>query len=878
MGISCPLLAVGLFVVIFASQPSFTHTETPVTPPFTQENTSAVSESHTPLPETPVYVQEASPLVAELEKDSSVSYSAESDRPKEILEVTPLTSNPPSTKEHIPLYSSSLLPSHPPLVDDVWRLLQRSQQVYSWKSSSKPASAEAAAGKSEEDMPSFEEWRQQKLELVEKEKSNHTTSSNDTGRRRRRVPIKNTNYASAVCGAKVIAHNPELENPGAILTANRDDYMLTPCKVARRFFVVELCERIHVHSFDIGNLELFSATPKKIHVFGASRFPSRDWVDFGQFLMSDSRDVQNFTVPAGMGFVKYIRVEMMEHHGTEHYCPVTVFRVSGTSMMDEYVYSEDTYEDDDDDDPSRPPLPPERINEDAYMESDKWTGNGLLHSVNPITMAKNLVKRFVSSGYNLIHPTDPKNVTPAPCRNSTGNSSYRPTNITEVALTSDRTSGSNFAHLRPDSPLLGLCFDQQDGWNVTSSSCQYVWCLLQASKASLAFCPSLGTKYSSLPPSSSPSSSYSNLSNAPLSLQVPIIPPLVETLIVRPEVLPSFEASSAPEDQVVPSVAALPCQETSAVVTSPSLGAESNLLSGTASVVVQQEAVKSVVDSKSVSGEAEVKGSVEVPIQVSAVQKSSTVGNGVLKDHQAVHEHPAVLPASNGTSSNQQGSVFVKLDNRLKVLELNMSLSGQYLHELSRRFKKQNEDSVKNFTGVFQKLSDLMLKESSVQATVLAQLETIKRETTLLQLQVTSLREDIHLWRWILPVGCSLVLVLLVVVLAVMIPRYIESTVRRAVQRHALSAVTSNGHLNTKLNGIVHKREENLFQHLPNNIAQTVSSSQPSVASSTIVVSTPTVPARKHKKRKRDRGMNEGLMDRMVPVPDRLSGSRGDST
>ena len=106
----------------------------------------------------------------------------------------------------------------------------------------------------------------------------------------------------------------------------------------------------------------------------------------------------------------------------EHYCPVTVFRVSGTSMMDEYVYSEDSYEDDDDDDPSRSSNPPERINEDAYVESDKWTGDGLLHNVNPITMAKNLVKRFVTSGYNLINPAAPNNVSPAPCRNSTGNS------------------------------------------------------------------------------------------------------------------------------------------------------------------------------------------------------------------------------------------------------------------------------------------------------------------------------------------------------------------------------------------------------------------------------------------------------------------------
>ena len=116
-------------------------------------------------------------------------------------------------------------------------------------------------------MPSFDEWRQQRLQDAEKEKSDQAAvGANNTGGRRRPRPIKNTNYASVICGAKVAAHNPELENPGAILTANRDDYMLNPCKVPRKYFVVELCDSVHVDGFDIGNLELFSNIPKTIQV------------------------------------------------------------------------------------------------------------------------------------------------------------------------------------------------------------------------------------------------------------------------------------------------------------------------------------------------------------------------------------------------------------------------------------------------------------------------------------------------------------------------------------------------------------------------------------------------------------------------------------
>lgn len=57
-----------------------------------------------------------------------------------------------------------------------------------------------------------------------------------------------------------------------------------------------------------------------------------------------------------------------------------------------------------------------------------------------------------------------------------------------------------------------------------------------------------------------------------------------------------------------------------------------------------------------------------------------------------------VSPPVNATPG-QKESVFVRLGNRLKTLELNMSLSGQYLQELSRRFKKQVRESSLVYVG-----------------------------------------------------------------------------------------------------------------------------------------------------------------------------------
>ena len=44
---------------------------------------------------------------------------------------------------------------------------------------------------------------------------------------------KKVNYASATCGAKVRATNPEAQNPGFILTENKDQYIINPCKVKK---------------------------------------------------------------------------------------------------------------------------------------------------------------------------------------------------------------------------------------------------------------------------------------------------------------------------------------------------------------------------------------------------------------------------------------------------------------------------------------------------------------------------------------------------------------------------------------------------------------------------------------------------------------------
>uniref|UniRef100_A0A4W5NMR6 SUN domain containing ossification factor n=1 Tax=Hucho hucho TaxID=62062 RepID=A0A4W5NMR6_9TELE len=56
--------------------------------------------------------------------------------------------------------------------------------------------------------------------------------------------------------------------------------------------------------------------------------------------------------------------------------------------------------------------------------------------------------------------------------------------------------------------------------------------------------------------------------------------------------------------------------------------------------------------------------------------------------------------------SSQKESVFMRLNNRIKSLEMNMSLSSRYLEELSQRYRKQMEEMQRAFNKTIVKLEN----------------------------------------------------------------------------------------------------------------------------------------------------------------------------
>ncbi|EDW13509.2 uncharacterized protein LOC6578150 isoform X2 [Drosophila mojavensis] len=196
-------------------------------------------------------------------------------------------------------------------------------------------------------MPVFSEWAQKQIEAeasreqameLEQQVVNTSAQRKDaTGSgsgKPTSLKLRAKNYASPDCGAKIIASNADATNTGAVLSHSSDEYMLSTCG-SRIWFVVELCEAVQAQKVELANFELFSSSPKNFTVAVSKRFPTRDWSNVGRFAAEDKRTVQTFELHPHL-FGKFVRVDIHSHYSKEHFCPISLFRVFGTSEFEAF--------------------------------------------------------------------------------------------------------------------------------------------------------------------------------------------------------------------------------------------------------------------------------------------------------------------------------------------------------------------------------------------------------------------------------------------------------------------------------------------------------------------------------------------------------------
>ncbi|KAG4306433.1 hypothetical protein PORY_000421 [Pneumocystis oryctolagi] len=153
------------------------------------------------------------------------------------------------------------------------------------------------------------------------------------------LPKERFNYASIDCAATVLKANTEAKGIAFILSSNKDLYMLNKCSAPNKFVIVELCNDILIDTIVLGNLEFFSSTFKDFRISVSDRYPVKksSWKELGTFTAMNVKDIQTFTITNSL-WAKYLRIDFLTHYGNKFYCPITLLRVHGTTMIEEYKY------------------------------------------------------------------------------------------------------------------------------------------------------------------------------------------------------------------------------------------------------------------------------------------------------------------------------------------------------------------------------------------------------------------------------------------------------------------------------------------------------------------------------------------------------------
>lgn len=726
------------------------------------------------------------------------------------------------------------------------------------------------------DIPTFDEWKKKVME-VEKEKSQSMHPSSNGGQHPTKKVQKNrNNYASVECGAKILAANPEAKSTSAILMENMDLYMLNPCST-KIWFVVELCEPIQVKQLDIANHELFSSTPKDFLVSISDRYPTNKWVKLGTFHARDERNVQSFPLDEQMYakyvkmFIKYIKVELVSHFGSEHFCPLSLIRVFGTSMVEEYEEIAD----------SQYQSERQELFDEDYDYPLDYNGGEEKSSKNLLGSATNAILNMVNIAANMLGakteegPNDQGNESIS--ENTTATSTLtpklpEPTTIPSLELVTSEIPETDkdliVLDRTQESPIVQLVHEYEEEasrstvtllpsddpeeeipWfeSETQIYCNdlvSVCCISSFSEYLYKWCSAILALHRLHSKMDTNWKKYYSVAIWPTqlvptkSLLVPLHEQSLEkldTLIAEPsetavndlnsiltdinqtegtfELEPSHpqtvsqsiflnattsrslattEVSEPTKREVVsetPEVASqeeMPTEdtvgsvtETQAVTSFETASKEtvveerpiSETISKPTDSVVQSECTLSV---ESDEGEAKTSSSETEKQLVSQVVESSALE--IKDDEQAVEETFLALPASGGLprtatdfyaelqnstdlgyangnlvhGSNQKESVFMRLNNRIKALEVNMSLSSRYLEELSQRYRKQMDEMQKAFNKTIIKLQNNSrmaeqqdLKQTEAINLLQAQLINMTQLVSNLSSTVTELKREV---------------------------------------------------------------------------------------------------------------------------------------
>ncbi|XP_043463078.1 SUN domain-containing ossification factor isoform X2 [Leptopilina heterotoma] len=720
----------------------------------------------------------------------------------------------------------------------------------------------------QEDMPSFIEWSQKQLEEDEKKKTHPNVSVQTPGSPGKSVggmKMRSKNYASPDCGAKIIAANHESQSARNVLVSTRDEYMLNKC-TSRIWFIVELCEAIQAKKIELANFELFSSSPKEFSVFVNDRYPTREWSSVGHFTAKDERDIQSFVLQPQL-FGKFIKIELHSHYGSEHFCPISLFRAYGTSEF-EVLETETEVQTSNSDDEDNDNENGEELFESEGGESTRNLFGSARDAVLSIVRkaAEVLVKTGDLSRNNITKIQES-------IRGDLFQSSFTSCTTPRYAIVCKNCSDDRFARVfqllscrhRDLSSLLDknlikntlrdshLCFTQTGKSEEDEDSCKardlqatflasvltpdylIALCNVLAAKDGkvvlnssdeIAPIPDNGTLKEEIlgskeekrdfsidnvpkvtPPCSldttSPackptiniqerhSNSNENLDKESESISVTLVEASTTNEILTTQIKPTKTLNNEETKKEVPVLEPSKDQiDTPEIVTTLSpnnapspvikqqddfatqseiVGKIENTIHVSSTLITNNEAEKTDIEDKETQVKIqEVNKLVDVKIEgqeqtkldlgeeVKILSQEQMNFDSLLSDFKEF-EGDSVNNGQSGSASaaqptasstpQQKESVFLRLSNRIKALERNMSLSGQYLEELSRRYKKQVEEMQRSLERATSAMSEESRKGEERDLKRMEEIAALREVIKSLSISVESLVYDRDSWQ-----------------------------------------------------------------------------------------------------------------------------------
>lgn len=649
--------------------------------------------------------------------------------------------------------------------------------------------------KAQEDIPSFSEWTQKQLKEAEKKKEEANSSTQNqqvNGKSSSNIRKRWKNYASPDCGAKIIAANPESNSAGSVLTASRDEYKLNAC-TNRIWFIVELCEAIQAKKIELANFELFSSSPKDFGIFVSDRFPTRDWLSVGQFTAKDERDIQHFDLYPHL-FGKYIKFEMYSHHGSEHYCPISLFRVFGTSEFEvleteNQVHDNVSEEEDDDDD--------EPINIDSG-ETPKNLFSSATDAV--ISIVKKAAEVLGNKGNASSNGKIQENVTTAKY-SPLISTCTTPSHIVVCDNCSDLLFGNVFELLSCSSkelvllvsqPIIktvlyntdvcspfGLEFCAKSACSVPNPYKSYVSSLFPP-KLIAALCNVVAiNEYKVVRNISSNATTIaSQQSNDSKLLDTKMVNLTIgeedENVVGIVNTENNYNSATQPESTFSETTYTSQIKPTKTLTTDikhvsinvtpnvESLTKDNEIVRPTTSTSIHSaNDTTAIPQNKTTTQQMEhIEVSSEVVSDIEATESTEHLDlDNLVTDLNEETANVASTTLSPPTlPQGQKESVFLRLSNRIKALERNMSLSSQYLEELSRRYKKQVEEMQRLLDKTINTFNEENKKKEE-------RSQHLEEQIVLLRESIDSLIEDKKAWMnttyWLFLSGVTIVGILL---------------------------------------------------------------------------------------------------------------------